>query len=169
MTARLREQAVLQHGGGIPGYLSMLMWLPGPQLTVVVLRNADGPGLALGQLAREAAAIALGQPYREGESVDEVPERVHIALTPAQQQALVGNYLHPAFSYKVFIDSEGVLRGQGPGQAALQLYAETPRRLYVKEVAAQFDFEAADAGAGPIAGMTLTQGAVRLVMLRQGL
>jgi hypothetical protein len=53
----------------------MLMWLPGPQLTVVVLRNADGPGLAPGPLAREIAAIAIGQPYREGESVNEVPER----------------------------------------------------------------------------------------------
>jgi CubicO group peptidase (beta-lactamase class C family) len=61
-TARWRGQAMLEHNGGIPGFLSTLMWLPGPQLTVVVLRNADGPGLAPGPLAREIAAIAIGQP-----------------------------------------------------------------------------------------------------------
>ena len=168
MTTRLRGQPVLEHGGGIPGFLSMLMWLPGQQLTVVVLRNADGPGLMPATLAREIAAIALGQPYREGESVLDAPERARLALTPAQQQALVGSYTHPAFSYTVFIDSEGVLRGRAPGQPALQLYAQTPRRLYVKEVAAQFDFDPADADAGPVKGMTLTQGAARLVMVRQG-
>jgi CubicO group peptidase (beta-lactamase class C family) len=61
-TARLRGQVVLEHNGGIPGFLSALMWLPDLQLTVVVLRNADDPGPVPGPLARASAAIAMGQP-----------------------------------------------------------------------------------------------------------
>ncbi len=251
MTGTLRGEPVLQHGGGIHGFLSLLCWLPESRLSVVVLRNSDGPGLDPGALGRQIAALALGKPYPDGpavamapaelaalsgtyrkqggsdervlrvqdgvltsqrgggpsfrlrpigggvflfegsisrielpaaggslrffpdgegdgevwQRVGEVPApRAEIALGDAQRQALLGEYVSPQFSYKVFVDAQGVLRGQAPGQPALQLYAQSPRRLYVKEVGASFEFEPAD---GPAERVVLTQGRTRLVLPRK--
>ena len=253
MTGTVRGQAGLLHGGGIHGYQTMLLWLPAQQLTVVVLRNSDGPGLDPGTLARQAAALALGDPYPDGptvapdaaalarwagrwrradgggdeavirvagpaltvqagggsprparpidggrfvsernlsriefdpadskrarffpdgegpgeawQRVGDVPaERPSLALDPAQQQALLGSYSSPQFSFKVFLDAQGVLRGQAPGQPALQLHAQSPRQLYVKEVDANFEFEPAE---GAAAALLLTQGRTKLRLVRQ--
>jgi CubicO group peptidase (beta-lactamase class C family) len=251
-TGSVRGRPALLHSGGIHGYLSMLVWLPSERMTVAVLRNSDGPGLDPGMLARELAALALGDPYPDGAAVavpaaelqalagrwrradgsgpdderllrlqggtltsqrgggaplrlkpigggvflfensisriqvqgttlrffadgegegevwtrtgDLPPERASIALTPEQAQALVGEYSSPAFSFRVFVDAQGVLRGQAPGQAALQLHAETPRQLYVKEVGASLAFEP---DAGPVTQVTLTQGRNQLKMPRK--
>jgi CubicO group peptidase (beta-lactamase class C family) len=251
MTGTLRGEPMLQHGGGIHGYLSMLCWLPASKLSVVVLRNSDGPGLDPGTLARQVAALALGKSYPDGPTVPATPAelaalsgtwrkdggtdqrvlrvqdggltsqrdggpafklrpigggmwlfegslsriewppaggalrffpdgegdgevwrrvgdvpaaRAEMALTGAQRQDLLGEYVSPQFSYKVFVDAQGVLRGQAPGQPALQLYAESPRRLYAKEVGASFEFEPEQGAAGR---MVLTQGRTRLVLPRK--
>jgi CubicO group peptidase (beta-lactamase class C family) len=258
-TGTLRGEPLLQHGGGINGFLSMLCWLAQSQLTVVVLRNSDGPGLDTGALARQIAALALGKPYPDGptlalapaelsalagrwrkqgagdervlrvadgvltsqrdggpvfklrpvargvflfegslgriessveagteagataatlrffpdgegegelwQRVGEVPAaRAEITLGDAQRQALLGEYSSPQFSYKVFVDAQGVLRGQAPGQPALQLFAQSPRQLYVKEVGASFEFEPAE---GAAERMVLTQGRTRLLLPRK--
>lgn len=55
----LHGQPALLHGGGIQGYKSVLIWLPGPRLTVAVLHNADGPALHVGRLGAEIAGLAL--------------------------------------------------------------------------------------------------------------
>ncbi len=252
-TGQLRGQALLVHGGGIHGFLSNLIWLPAQQITVVALRNSDGPGADPGALARSAAAIALGEPYPDGPTfavpaaelralagrwkkadgsgdetllrvadgalalqnaggpprklraigggrflaergmarveftpgrsdsarffpdgegegeawvrLGDLPaERAALTLTPAQQQALVGSYAGPQFAFKVFVDAQGVLRGQAQGQPALQLHAEAPRRLFVMEVDARFEFEPAE---GPATSVTLKQGPATLKMARQ--
>ena len=99
------------------------------------------------------------------ERVGDLPaERASIALDAAQQQALVGDYSGPRFSLKVFIDAQGVLRGQAPSQPALQLYATTPRSLFVREVDARVEFEPAN---GPAQQATLIQGQTKLPMQRQ--
>lgn len=92
------------------------------------------------------------------------PALVYIALTPAQMQALVGNYSSPQFSIKVFIDDKGRLQGQAPRQPAFELMFSTPRRAHVPQVGAQLDFSAE---AEKAASLTLTQNGRELVMPRQ--
>lgn len=92
------------------------------------------------------------------------PEQVVITLTPAQMQALVGDYAAPQFSIKVFIDDKGRLQGQAPGQPAFELQASTPRRVHVPQVGAQLDFSAEEPKA---ASVTLAQGGQTLVMQRK--
>jgi CubicO group peptidase (beta-lactamase class C family) len=253
VAGKFRGEPLLQHGGGIHGFTSSLMYLPRQQLTVVVLRNSDGPGLPPELLARQLAAVALGKPYPDGptatvpreqmqalqgvwrkvgtqgqanervlrvqggvltsqrsggpvlplrplsastwlfenstsrievepgtplrlrlvsDDVEENWERTGdlpagapvITLSAAQQQALVGEYSSPQFSFKVFVDAQGVLRGQAPGQPALQLYATTPRSVFVREVDARVEFEPAD---GPVQQATLIQGPAKLPMQRK--
>lgn len=91
------------------------------------------------------------------------PELAFITLSAEQQQALVGDYSSPQFAIKVFIDAQGRLQGQAPGQPAFELQASTPRRAHVPQVGAQLDFGAED---GRPASVTLTQGGNKLVMAR---
>ena len=249
----LRGQPLLSHGGGIPGFASMLSYLPQSGTTVVILRNTDGPGFAMDLVARKLAAFAIGEPFAEPQAVAVPPESLKAAegvygregqtrtlrltdgvlhsqrsggraspliplgqdrfalrdslttlqierdtqgrgaavvvfnngepeaerwartgdlpsqpafvtLTPAQMQALVGEYASPQFSIRVSIDEQGRLKGQAPGQPAFELKASTPRRAHVPEVGAQLDFSGED---GPAASVTLTQRGAQLVMARK--
>lgn len=82
-TVRGRPQ--LQHGGGIFGFSTQLSYLPGPDITVVVLENDDTfPERERPEaLARRLAALALGDPY---------PARVSVAVDAAELKAAEGVY-----------------------------------------------------------------------------
>lgn len=62
--APLRGHEQLSHGGSVIGYAAHLLYLPGPDVTVAVLRNFnDGHEYeAAGALARKLALMALGEP-----------------------------------------------------------------------------------------------------------
>ena len=95
---------------------------------------------------------------------DAPPEAAFITLTDEQKQALVGSYVSPQFSIKVFIDEQGRLTGQAPGQPPFELQVSTSRRGHVPEVGAQLDFAPAE---GAATSVTLTQGGHTLVLQRQ--
>lgn len=69
----LRGHELLQHGGGIFGFSSHLLYVPDAQLSVVVLQNADvtanGKGDP-GDLATVLGAYALGDPYPEAKPIE---------------------------------------------------------------------------------------------------
>ena len=56
---------MLEHDGSIPGFESMLEYVPGSDISVVVLQNNDsnGDGTVPVTMARKLAAVALGEPY----------------------------------------------------------------------------------------------------------
>lgn len=81
----VRGHRVLQHGGRIFGFIASLTYLPGPDITVVVLENDDahnGSEQADG-LARRLAAAALGEPY---------PDMTAVPVDVAIVQEMVGVY-----------------------------------------------------------------------------
>ena len=80
---QLRGMQELQHGGGINGFVSLLVYLPQQQVTVAMLRNSDGPGPDLNYLSRKIAAFASGNPY---------PEYQPVSLTEAQLDEITGVY-----------------------------------------------------------------------------
>lgn len=61
----VQGRLMLEHDGSIPGFESMLEYLPGPDISVVVLQNNDnnGDGTVPVTIARKLAAMALGEPY----------------------------------------------------------------------------------------------------------
>lgn len=59
----LRGQALLEHGGGIHGFVSSLAWLPEGRVSVVMLRNTTGPGFNMDLVSRKLGAFAIGRPY----------------------------------------------------------------------------------------------------------
>jgi len=67
----VRSSPALWHGGHIFGFTAVLLYLPGPDITVVVLENddsANSPDTAR-NLARKLAARAVGDPYPEPQAV----------------------------------------------------------------------------------------------------
>ena len=69
---KLRGEDVLQHGGGIFGFSTHLLYLPQSEVTVAVLYNADSgrpPGIGTDTAARLLAAKAIGRPYQEKKAI----------------------------------------------------------------------------------------------------
>lgn len=82
----LRGADELQHGGGIFGFSTYLLYLPEQQLSVAVLYNADSNrtgGYDAETVARLLAAEAIGKPY---------PARTAIAVDAATLQQYPGVY-----------------------------------------------------------------------------
>jgi CubicO group peptidase (beta-lactamase class C family) len=149
-------------GGGIGPLIALggdRFGIPGQLTELRLERGADG-------------RVAAVQVFPNGEAPAErwvrsgelPPETVYVTLTAAQKQALVGDYRSPQFAIKVYVDEQGRLQGQAPGQPAFELMASTPRRVHVPQVGAQLDFASGE-GAAP--SVTLVQGGRSLVMPRQ--
>lgn len=88
---RLRNETLLRHRGGISGFLASLGYVPGPDISVIVLENDDwdtdaGGGEGADAFARRLAAKALGDPY---------PEPRAVPLGAAALAAAEGVYLFP--------------------------------------------------------------------------
>src|SRR5262249_21643051 len=103
----VRASKALWHGGGIPGFKSSLTYLPGPDITVVVLENDDSraDGHTLG---RRLAAMALGDP------------QVESRLPRATLDRWVGTYAKDRLTLRVYFESD-ILRGQLAGQLPVVL------------------------------------------------
>lgn len=67
----VQGRPMLDHGGSIFGFESMVEYVPGPDISVIVLQNNDrnddnkGPDM----LARKLAAAALGRPYPDAAAI----------------------------------------------------------------------------------------------------
>jgi len=85
---KLRTHPMLTHGGGIFGFISALNYVPGPDISVILLENDDQDddrrgGESADTAARRLAAIALGDPY---------PALKPVAVDAAALQAAEGTY-----------------------------------------------------------------------------
>jgi D-alanyl-D-alanine carboxypeptidase len=106
----VRNQPQLQHGGGIFGFSTQLSYLPGPDITVVVLENDDNfPGRERpGAIARRLAAIALGNPY---------PAPTAIPVEPATLKAAEAVYRFDPATTRTLRVVDGRLTAQRTGGA----------------------------------------------------
>ena len=104
----VQGQPMLEHSGGIFGFESMLEYVPGADITVVVLQNNDsnddnkGPDM----IARKLAAAALGEPY---------PESTPIAVNTATLKQFEGVYRIDKHSARVLRVVDGKLTAQRTG------------------------------------------------------
>lgn len=80
----LQGERIVEHSGGIEGYLAHYVYVPARDLAVVVLENSDAPAVPARSLARRLAALAIGKPYRVFAQAD---------WPPARLAALAGRYV----------------------------------------------------------------------------
>jgi CubicO group peptidase (beta-lactamase class C family) len=107
--ASFRGQEVLQHGGGIFGFNTQLMYLPAQDLTVAVLENTDDVapgGLGAETMAYLLAAQAIGKPY---------PQKQAIAIDAATLGEYEGVYRIDKDSARVVRVIDGKLASQRTG------------------------------------------------------
>ena len=103
----LRGNDAVAHGGGIPGFSSYLLYVPGTDISVAILHNAIGGDQAETEhLARRLAAVALGDPY---------PVAVAIPVDPAALREVQGVYRIDATTTRVLRVVDGKLTGQRTG------------------------------------------------------
>jgi CubicO group peptidase (beta-lactamase class C family) len=106
--ATVQGRPMLDHSGGIFGFESMLEYVPGPDISVVVLQNNDSNDDDKGPdtIARKLAAAALGEPY---------PESTAIAVDATTLKQLEGVYRIDDHSARVLRMVDGKLTAQRTG------------------------------------------------------
>ena len=114
MVGELRGQPVYEHGGGIFGFSTYLMYLPDSGVSVVVLQNmeASAAGFQTDPLARRLAAFALGEPY---------PDVVEAEVDPASLRSAEGVYRIDDGDVRVLRVADGRLTSQRTGGAVFNL------------------------------------------------
>ena len=108
----LRGAPMLQHGGGIHGFSTLLVYQPATQLTVAVLANSDSSGLNLDLIARKLGAKALGKPY---------PLIQPVKLDAAALKAFEGVYSADGKASRTLRVVDGVLTSTRSGSRPIKL------------------------------------------------
>jgi len=139
MVGELRGQALYEHGGGIFGFSTHLMYLPESGLTVVVLQNTDAgtAGSHPGETARRLAAFALGEPY---------PEAVAAEVAPESLQSAEGVYRIDDEAVRVLRVVDGRLTSQRTGGPAFDLVPIAQDDYLFKDSFTRMKIERDDAG-----------------------
>ncbi|TYT26648.1 serine hydrolase [Luteimonas viscosa] len=139
-TGTLRGEPQLWHGGGIPGFSSYLLYLPGSDITVAVLYNADSgrPGmLGTGYIANRLAAHAIGKPY---------PEKKAIEVDAATLAQYEGVYRIDEDAARVLRVNDGTLTSQRTGGLVHALIPVAKDTFLFEEGYSRIVFERDDAG-----------------------
>lgn len=128
----------IEHGGGIEGFKTELVYYPDDKLTIVVLGNLNGG--APGEIATHLAAVV------HGEKLVLPSERKEIAVSPNIPVTYVGAYeLAPAFSIVITAES-GRLMEQATNQPKFALFPESETKFFLKVVDAEIEFFKNDHG-----------------------
>jgi CubicO group peptidase (beta-lactamase class C family) len=147
---------VLEHGGGINGFNTMIMRVPEKKLVAVVLSNVNSG--APGNIASGLIALALGKPVQ-------LPgEHKRISLASDQLAPYEGTYVGPALTLTIKPESDH-LTAQATNQGRLTLQPMSPTRFFNEEINAEIEFHR-DAG-GKVTSLTLHQNGADLVFKRQ--
>lgn len=129
---------LIEHGGGIEGFNTQLLYDPEDKVTVVVLGNLNGP--AASEISAKMAALA------RGEKVVLTAERKEIVVPPKILTQYVGTYeLMPGFKLAVTLEG-GQLMTQATGQPKVPIFAESETLFFLKAVDAQVEFFKSDKG-----------------------
>lgn len=122
---------VAGHGGGINGFVCAVVRLPEDKVYVAVLSNNASNDANPGDLARRAAAIAIGRPVTDPPTV---------ALDAAALDAYVGTYQSDGPARRVVTrDGDGLfMTGGGP---RVQILPASPTEFFVKGSLVRIAFE----------------------------
>jgi CubicO group peptidase (beta-lactamase class C family) len=139
---------VIDHGGGIEGFNTMLAYYPEEKLTVAVLGNLNGQ--APQEIAQDLGALA------QGENVVLPSERKAVHIDPKIFDGYVGSYqLAPGFSITITREGDHLFE-QATNQQKVEIFPESEKEYFLKFVDAQITF------------VTDSQGRATEMVLHQG-
>jgi CubicO group peptidase (beta-lactamase class C family) len=132
MVRTVKGRKVIEHGGGIEGFNTMLAYYPEDELTVIVLSNINGPTPE--DIASKLAALV------HGEKIVLLSERKEASVASKVLDGYVGNYeLAPKFILTVTREGDRLVT-QATGQPKVPIFAESEREFFAKVVDAQITF-----------------------------
>ena len=150
---------IVWHNGGTGGYASFLGYSTARKMGVVILANASASPDAI------AMHWLVGAPLPPP-SVPRNARRPSITLPPASLDRYLGRFeIAPTFAL-VIGRSGDQLTVTATGQPTLALFAESPTRLFLREVEADLEVEFDASGA--VTAVTLVQGGARMRGPRAG-
>lgn len=114
-TTHVQNHPSVEHGGGIAGFSSYVLYIPSKEIFVTILSNTQPGGLR--ELAARLAAIAIGQPY------DQIDE---IEYDPEELDTLTGIYTDQRGDKRHILIRDGKLFSQRIGGMGLFLIPIAP-------------------------------------------
>ncbi|NNG25034.1 serine hydrolase [Telluria aromaticivorans] len=120
------------HGGGINGFSTYALRLPEQKLYVAVLANSDSGPANPGVVARKAAGVAIGKPYREF---------TEVALQPAALDGLTGTYEVEKGVQRVFRREGDKLVMQRSGRPPVTVKASSASEVFIPGSLEYFEFK----------------------------
>jgi hypothetical protein len=152
MVAKRGALTVIEHGGGIEGFNTNLMYVPDRRIAVVVLANVNGGAPAT--MGDQLLDVVLGNP------VTLASEKKAVPIAREELAKFVGVFdLAPTFSV-TFAIADDVLTAQGTGQGALPVIHLSIVGGHPHFFNAQFnaEFEFVPDASGAFTSMVLHQG-----------
>jgi len=153
----LQGTPMIDHGGGINGFSSYALRLPGQKVFVAVLANADSGNADPQVLAMKAAALAIGKPYADYREV---------AVDPATLDAVAGVYATDSADGRSFTVRDGTLVMQRGKGRVRPLKAFSNNGFFIPNTLTRFEFERD--GAGKATHVTMIEGDDLLRTARTG-
>lgn len=129
---------VVEHGGGIPGFVCHVIRIPDARLFVAVLSNGTGGTSGPDFVARTIAAAAIGSP---------LPTRLSTPLPTATLDRYTGVYRIDSTTTRVITREGTTLYSQKSGGPKAELEPISADRFMVKGSTAVLTFEPAGGGA----------------------
>jgi len=128
----LFEKKIVEHGGGIIGFNTIISRVPSDDVAVILLSNMNVAGLD--KLSHSLLAVLYNKPY-------EIPKpKTEVELNESVLKEYVGEYeLAPGFILKITLAGKR-LKVQATGQPAYDLFAESNDRFFLKVVEATATF-----------------------------
>ena len=145
---------VVEHGGGIEGFNTNLLYAPEQRICVVVLANVNGP--APGQMGEQLLNVALGK------AIVLNSERKPVPITQTESAKFIGVYdLTPTLAITIAQAGDG-LTAQGPGQPAIPMMYQGTKdghaRFFITQGEGGAEFEFVPDPNGSIRSLILHQG-----------
>ena len=153
----VKDGKMIEHGGGIEGFNTDLVYYRGDKVTVVALANLNGQ--AVNDIAAKLGALA------RGETVELPSERKEITLSPEILSRYAGTYeMTPAVKMWIML-KDGQLISQLTGQGRVPLFAKSETRFFPKVVDAEIEFTSNPQG--EVTGLVLHQGGRDVTAVRK--
>jgi len=124
---------VVEHGGGITGFVSYIKRIPEDETCIIILDNQPNSANTI-KMAQDIADILSGKEVRLPKA------RVAVTLDTALLRQYVGEYqIGSNFIFTISLE-DGHLYGQATGQGKMELFAEKKDLFFLKAVDGEVEF-----------------------------
>ncbi len=127
----LRGSPMIEHGGGIFGFVCDVVRLPQEHVYVAVLANTDSPTRPPAMLAHKIAALVIGKPF---------PEYRPVRVDPKVLARYAGVYRINETSTRTVTVENGKLFTQRSGGAKLEAFSSSETEFFYETSLSRFSF-----------------------------